>query len=127
MNETGDPVRWSARSGEAGTVVLRADMDAGWHIYAVRPAPPPVGGDPMSMGGGPLPTRVTVDGSPAAVAEPEPHAAFDPGFDRTVLTHDGSVELVVATDAPALSVTYQACNGATCLPPKTVIVRGETC
>lgn len=120
-----EPVTWSVERAGAD-VVLRAAIEAPWHVYALRPPPPDVldGPDAWAAGPGPAPTRVTVEapGTVSAVLEPEPEAVFDPGFGRTVLVHHGPLELRVTTDADRLTVTYQACDGQRCLPPVTVAV-----
>ena len=76
-----NPVQWSAaapagtvRPGGTVTVEVTAQMDAGWHIYALAQPRPPIA------------TTITVPaGQPFALAgeigAPTPRSAFDQSFD----------------------------------------------
>lgn len=104
-------------------MLLDASIDEGWHIYSIRPAGlVPLPGDVSRSG----PTSTFVAASPPYavldVVEPEPESSFDPGFDLPVLVHHGDITISLLTDAPAVTVTYQACNGSTCLPPRQVVL-----
>ncbi len=126
------PVTWSAsartkdaRAGEVAVVALRAQMQAGWHIYA-----------PTTPAGGPIVTTIEVaPGAKLARAgkttQPLPLRKFDKGFGIEVETFEKDVTfgvpLKLASDAKgsvkaALRVRFQACNARVCLPPKTVTV-----
>lgn len=130
-----NPAKWSAlakttdaRAGEVGTVELRAQLEAGWHIYA-----------PTTPAGGPIPTKIEVaPGSRATlagkIAQPKPVRKMDAGFGIETETFEKAVTfgvpLKIAGDAKTsvkgtFRVRYQACNEKLCLPPKTVSVPFE--
>jgi len=138
-----NPVKWSAvtrtsdaRRGEAATIELRAQMEAGWHIYA-----------PTTPAGGPIPTKIELaQGVNAriagAIAQPTPIRKLDKGFGITteifeksatfsvpIQIAQGGMKLGAKATAPsrgtvkgAFLVRFQACNARLCLPPKTVTV-----
>lgn len=111
------------RPGEELEVVIRADIEPGWHLYSMNLPP-----------GGPIPTRIEVVESPAFASagpavEPEPIPWFDPNFnletnyfaDRV----DFRVPVRVRDNAPpgeqelAVKIRFMACNDKSCLPPQT--------
>jgi len=131
-----NPVKWNAitrtsdaRRGEVATVELRAQLEAGWHIYA-----------PTTPSGGPIPTKIELSPNPGAkiagrIAQPNPIRKLDKGFGITTETFEKSVTFAVPIQIAqgakqgagnvlkgALSVRFQACNARVCLPPKTVSV-----
>jgi thiol:disulfide interchange protein DsbD len=133
-----DPVKWSLRAehgtksskqDEPGVVRLDAQIDEGWHLYALdQPA------------GGPIATTIKVsDGSPfeivGEIKTPQPTVRADQNFivDGKALetkffeqAASFEISLVALRDATldqlALNVRYQLCNDKFCLPPKTVKV-----
>jgi len=131
-----NPVKWSAvvrtsdvRRGEVATVELRAQLEAGYHIYA-----------PTTPSGGPIPTKIELAPNPnvkiaGAIAQPAPIRKLDKGFGVTTETFEKAatfaVPIQIARDAKpagadkvegAFNVRFQACNARLCLPPKTVSV-----
>jgi hypothetical protein len=129
-----NPVAWSianapkkpVKPGEAFTLRLVAEIQAGWHVYSIDQRP-----------GGPIPAEISLAGGqpfePAASVEgPKPHSIFDPNFDMQVAFYarkaDFRVPVKTAGDAPPgkrtllVEARYQCCNDKECLPPKTVKV-----
>ena len=111
----------NARAGEVAKVVVTAEMDSEWKIYALR-----------DQGEGPIATRVTVLGDiikdSGLVEEDEPIEKYDDGFLTETKTHQGGAVFV----APILLkkdispgdynlevvVLFQVCNESLCYPPK---------
>ena len=111
----------NARAGEVAKVVVIAEMDSEWKIYALR-----------DQGEGPIATRVTVLGDiikdSGLVEEDEPIEKYDDGFLTETKTHQGGAVFV----APILLkkdispgdynlevvVLFQVCNESLCYPPK---------
>ena len=111
----------NARAGEVAKVVVTAEMDSEWKIYALR-----------DQGEGPIATRVTVLGDiikdSGLVEEDEPIEKYDDGFLTETKTHQGGAVFV----APVLLkkdispgdynlevvVLFQVCNESLCYPPK---------
>jgi thiol:disulfide interchange protein len=134
------PAKWSLatadqqkalKKGESATVELKADIDEGWHLYALDQPP-----------GGPIATTIRlIDeipfefsgkiNSPAPLVKPDPNFQGADGkalqtkyFEKSVIF---SVPLSATRNAADLSVLalvvrFQLCNDTTCLPPKTVEV-----
>ncbi|MEO7539241.1 MAG: protein-disulfide reductase DsbD domain-containing protein, partial [Pyrinomonadaceae bacterium] len=133
------PARWSlSSSGQTGTikagetvkVILKADVDAGWHLYALE-----------QPEGGPVATSIVVtQGSSVTIsdtiASPKPIQKNDPlftGLDGKPLVtkyYANGASFTVPLKASAdiaiadvsLDVRFQLCNDTVCLPPKTVRV-----
>ncbi len=125
------PVRWTAAApsapiapGATTSITLKANIDDGWHIYAINQGP-----------GGPTPTRITLAPEQpftlagALRASAPPRAEMDPSFGINVLTHEKSAAFVVPVrldpsarsgiDTVHVNARYQACNASLCLPPQT--------
>ncbi len=130
-----NPAKWtlesetkgrSLKSGEAVNIILKAEIEPGWHLYALD-----------QQAGGPIATTIKVaEGRPfelvGTVRSPNPKTAPDPNFivdgkpletkyfeDRVALelTLKATAE---ASDADfAVDVRYQLCNDSFCLPPRT--------
>jgi thiol:disulfide interchange protein DsbD len=133
-----EAVRWSLSSPSAGQMIkagesihsdLKADIDDGWHLYALdQPA------------GGPIPTTIKItDGSPFSlsgqIAAPKPTVKPDPNFivdgkpietkfyERSaVFQIDAAANVDVSAEQFALNIRFQLCNDKFCLPPKTLKV-----
>ena len=137
--ETPKPIQWtlSATTGttlplrKGATVVahLHANIQSGWHLYALDQEP-----------GGPTATRINVsDGQPFAlngnIDQPVPMSAIDPNFnlethfyqDEVTFTIPLKVVATVKSKPPAVSVDvlYQTCNDTMCLPPTVAHLTSE--
>ena len=111
----------NARAGEVVKVVITAEMDSEWKIYALR-----------DQGEGPIATRITVLGDiikdSGLVEEDEPIKKYDDGFLTETKTHQGGAVFI----APILLkkdlspgdynleavILFQVCNESLCYPPK---------
>jgi len=125
------PVHWSLKVAPAGapvpgttlTATAIAEIDAGWHVYALTQGP-----------GGPHALEVSVQKSPVfslagRPTSPPPTKAFDPNFNMETEFHEGSatitIPIKVAKAAPGgaatlkVDVSFQTCNERLCLPPAT--------
>ena len=125
----------SVRAGEVVNIIVKAEMDAEWKIYALR-----------DQGEGPIATRVVVTGeiieASGLVWEDEPVEKYDDGFLTTTRTHQGGAifkaPILVKSDLSpgkynlSVNVLFQVCNASLCYPPKeevltiTVTVEGGT-
>lgn len=129
------PIRWSATDGQASakagdTIVVRvaAEIDEGWHLYALDP-----------IEGGPIPTRLGVAPAPPfsllekEIDKPEPKRALDRNFGVETAYYEESatfgLPVAIAKSAPAgervveISARFQACNESMCLKPETQTLR----
>ena len=124
-----DAASGSLKVGDSIKVRLKADIDEGWHLYALdQPA------------GGPIPTTIKVaDGSPFTIygdiTSPKPTIKADPNFivddkpidtkffEKTVSFNiQAKTTADTSADALGLNVRFQLCNDKFCLPPKTLKV-----
>ena len=125
----------SVRAGEVVNIIVTAEMDAEWKIYALR-----------DQGEGPIATRVVVTGeiieASGLVWEDEPVEKYDDGFLTRTRTHQGGAifkaPILVKSDLSpgkynlSVNVLFQVCNASLCYPPKeevltiTVTVEGGT-
>ena len=111
-----DPVR----AGEVATIIVNAEMDDEWRIYALR-----------NQGKGPVASKVTVSGKVVdeigMVFEKEPVVKYDDAFETTTRTHHGGTSFeapfLIKNEIPAgkhdveVAVLYQVCNATLCYPP----------
>lgn len=133
------PAKWSLppeisgktlKSGETFRVALKADIDPGWHLYALdQPA------------GGPVATTIKVDEntpfeiggdieSPKPVVKADANFKDDNGKSLETRSFEKSAQFNVPlkalkdanTDEIALVVRFQVCNDTTCIPPKSLRV-----
>ncbi len=125
------PVHWSLKVSPSGavapgatiTATATAEIDAGWHVYALTQGP-----------GGPHALEVSVQKSPVfsmsgRPTSPAPTKAFDPNFNMETEFHEGSatitIPIKVAKPAPGgaatlkIDMSFQTCNERLCLPPTT--------
>lgn len=120
------PVRWRtivkvSPDGSRGTVTFKALISPGWHLY-----------DTSLPDGGPKPTSIDLSGSEGIVfttapkASREPAESFDDMFGLKLAWWDANVDFSApfkVTDADKArlkaSITYMACDGSTCQPPRT--------
>jgi thiol:disulfide interchange protein DsbD len=132
------PVKWSLAlepaSGQAApggklTAVVTAAIDEGWHVYA-----------PDEANVGPRPVELTIVKSPVFAAAgkfeaPEPEREMDEAFGQITAsyTDEATFRLPVAVAAAApggphaleIDISFQACDGNICLPPKAVRVKAS--
>jgi thiol:disulfide interchange protein DsbD len=130
------PIKWSlavepasgqAAAGATLTAVVSASIDEGWHVYA-----------PDDANVGPRPVELTVVKNPVFAAAgklvaPEPEREMDQAFGQITASYADSatfrLPVTVAADAPAgpqvleIDVSFQACDGNICLPPKAARVK----
>lgn len=130
-----NPIQWSLKPkvstesikpGERFIVELVAQIDKGWHLYSTE-----------RIEGGPIPTRIVLAGgqpfeAAGEIEAPAPDSSYDPNFQVTTESYDGSVSFAIpvraALDSPAgphhlkVEVRYQACTRTLCLPPELLIV-----
>ncbi len=123
-----DPVQWSLApmaakiaTGQTAVLRLEAKLDEGWHLYS-----------PTTPEGGPIPTTIALQDSPAVsafrVLEPKPERKFDPNFNLDTETFEKSAVFYILADLKKDAATgplqltalmrYQACNDRLCLPPR---------
>jgi len=119
------PVHWSYAAKKTGaneaTVLIRATMDDGWHIYSQ-----------YVKEGGPVKTSFTFPASKiytvvGKTIEPTPITKFEKAFgidvsyfEKTV-TFQQKIKLKSATGATVKGqLEYMTCNDQKCLPPETV-------
>jgi hypothetical protein len=109
--------------GRTATVELSADVQEGWHVYALTQPP-----------GGPTALHVTLDdndvaqlvGVPSATIPEKRHdASFD--LETQFYSHSFALRLPVRLMQPAagrqlipVSVRFQTCSDRECQPPRTV-------
>ena len=115
----------SARAGEVINIIVSADMDAEWKIYALR-----------DQGEGPIATQVVVTGNPIEAAgmvqEAEPIEKYDDGFLTNTRTHQGGAtftapvllksDLTPGSYTLTVNVLFQVCNASLCYPPKEEVL-----
>ena len=115
----------SARAGEVVNIIVTAEMEAEWKVYALR-----------DQGEGPIASKVTVTGDPVAeagmVLEDEPIEKYEEGFLTNTRTHQGgaifTAPILLKSDLEpgsydlSVSVLYQVCNASICYPPKEEIL-----
>ena len=110
----------NVRPGEVATIIVNAEMDDEWRIYALR-----------DQGKGPVASEVTISGDivkeVGMVMENDPIVKYDDAFETTTRTHHGGTSFeapfLVKSDFSAaeydieVSVLYQVCNATLCYPP----------
>ena len=110
----------NVRPGEVATIIVNAEMDDEWRIYALR-----------DQGKGPVASKVTISGDivqeVGMVMENDPIVKYDDAFETTTRTHHGGTSFeapfLVKSDFSAaeydikVSVLYQVCNATLCYPP----------
>jgi len=130
------PVKWSLAlepaSGQVSaggilTAVVSATIGEGWHVYA-----------PDEANVGPRPVELTIVKNPVFTAAgkfeaPEPEREMDQAFGQITASYAEAatfrLPVAVAADAAAgphvieIDVSFQACDGNICLPPKAARVK----
>jgi len=126
------PVQWAGtvqartpiRQGSAFAVDLKADIQAGWHVYGL-----------VQVAGGPTPLRVSLDDNDVAqaagtVSATVPVKKHDTSFDLETQFYLQTLKLHLplqvkqhagtSKQTVPVSIRYQACSEQTCLPPRTI-------
>lgn len=112
-------VEWSvAVDNESSTVLVRADIAEGWHLYSQH----------INNEIGPIPTTIefvpnsdyTLIGN---TKEPESLKAYDPNFEGELNFFKDEVvfaQQVKASKSAVIEgvITYMVCNDVMCLPPR---------
>jgi len=130
------PIKWSlalepasgqASAGGTLTAVVTAAIEDGWHVYA-----------PDEGNVGPRPVELTIVKNPVFTAAgkfeaPEPEREMDQAFGQITASYADTatfrLPVAVAADAAAgphvmeIDVSFQACDGNICLPPKAARVK----
>jgi Disulphide bond corrector protein DsbC len=122
--QTPDPrVDWAASWSNPTTLELTAQVEDGWHVYALTQQP-----------GGPISLRVSIDDNPVAgiAGAPSgstPETRLDPSFNLQTEFYTSSfavhVPISLKPNAGAgqpipVSIRFQACSARECKPPKTI-------
>ena len=118
------------RAGEVSTIVVEAEMEQEWRVYALR-----------DQGKGPVASKVTLRSEIikdiGLVLEEEPVVKYDDAFETTTRTHHGGTSFqapfLVKNDIDPgvyeveVEVLYQVCNATLCYPPnkETLKVKAE--
>lgn len=124
LSQIQDPVKWSfdveAVDENEVDLVIRADIDEGWHLYS------------QDAGDGPIPTsfsffeneQIKVKGK---VEEGIPHEEYDPNFESVLKFFDTKAvfkqRIKLLTQESTLlkgELQFMVCNDAMCLPPEWV-------
>ncbi len=128
-----NPIKWSLKvapktftAGEKFTAKLTAQIEEGWHLYALEEVP-----------NGPRPTRITLAAEQpfelsGDIESPVPISKFDENFGVETQFYEESATFnlpikIISTAKPGntnlvVQTRYQVCNERLCLPPKTVRV-----
>lgn len=127
------PVQWSAKfassasalhPGAKVTLNLTANIDSGWHVYAVsQPPDSPVIATEISV---PARQPIALSGD---ISAPQPISRMDPtiGKQTDFYENSASFTLPLKVDKKArpgkhsfeVDVRFQACSSRLCLPPRT--------
>ncbi|MBT6940538.1 MAG: thioredoxin fold domain-containing protein [Candidatus Marinimicrobia bacterium] len=111
-----------ARAGEIVKMDITLHAEDEWHIYSI-----------YESAEGPLQTAIEIYGNAISetkpVQEPEPHHAYDSGFDTETYFHEGTTTFTTEfklrkSITPgeyeiSADVFYQICNAQICYPPTT--------
>jgi cytochrome c biogenesis protein CcdA/thioredoxin-related protein len=122
-----DPVKWTfeieAVDENEVDLIIRADIDAGWHLYS------------QDAGDGPVPTSFTFFENEniktkGKVKEGEPHEEYDPNFESILRYFDTEAifkqRIKLLTEESTLlkgELQFMVCNDAMCLPPEWVDIQ----
>ncbi|MBT3479295.1 MAG: DUF255 domain-containing protein [Candidatus Marinimicrobia bacterium] len=118
-------VESTARAGEVVNIIVTAEMEAEWKIYALR-----------DQGEGPIASKVVVTGNAIQAAgkvlEEDPTEKYDDGFLTNTRTHEGGATFTAPVRlksnlAPgsydvSVNVLYQVCNASLCYPQKEEVL-----
>jgi len=122
------PVKWSAstenKTGQSATIVLKATIDKGWHLYAQH-----------IDEGGPIPTEfefLNQKGNYTLIGETSEEKGienFDEIFEMNIKYFENEAVfkqqiklLNKSLNAVEAEVTFMVCDDAKCLPPDTISI-----
>jgi thiol:disulfide interchange protein DsbD len=127
-----DPIRWSIRrvpdakpvkpadSGKQLTVVVTAQIDPGWHLYALTQVP----GGPQATAISVAPPVFAING---AIEASDTRREIDPNFNIETEFHENRATFGVPVRSAEntkpgrhplrVTVSYQTCDDRICLPP----------
>jgi thiol:disulfide interchange protein DsbD len=127
--QTPTPIHWSMKrpdaaalaAGKTFAVDVTAEIEAGWHLYALVEPP------------GPIPTAITIPkGGPFSIdgdiGTLPPKKAFDPGFGVETEFYEEHTTFTVPVRIASgtkgkltltIDAMFQTCNDRMCLPPTT--------
>jgi len=121
-----EPQQGTFKSGDQAKVVLRAELEEGWHLYAMEQPP-----------GGPIATSIKVPEQATfdisgPISSPKPITQFDSNFNIDTKffknSADFGIPLIFDSETPTdkieLDVRFQLCTDTLCLPPQTIRVSG---
>jgi thiol:disulfide interchange protein DsbD len=132
------PAKWGLDSEAKGKLltkdqafkaVLKADIDPGWHLYALdQPKGGPIATTIKIPGGAPFEITGNIE-SPKPEVKPDPNFMVD-GKPLETRSFEKSASFTVplkaladgSADALALVVRFQLCNDTTCIPPRNIKV-----
>jgi thiol:disulfide interchange protein DsbD len=135
-----DPGKWSLSSSAQGKtlsagdtlkVMLRAEIESGWHLYALdQPAGGPIATTIKLTEGKPFEVTGAITSTPKPTSKTDPLFTGDDGKPLVTRTFTDSVTFdiplkatgEVAADSLSFDVRFQVCDETRCLPPKTVRV-----
>jgi len=122
-----DPVKWNfeieAVDENEVDLIIRADIDAGWHLYS------------QDAGEGPVPTSFTFFENEniktkGKVKEGVPHEEYDPNFESVLRYFDTEAifkqRIKLLTEESTLlkgELQFMVCNDGMCLPPEWVDIQ----
>ena len=133
-----NPVKWSLEvekpikslaKGDIFKVVLQAEIDQGWHLYALE-----------KTAGGPIATRIsTAENSPfelGKIESPPPLEVADSAFGVTTKFYENAVKFDLPfkvsdsferdSSQLKIKIRFQVCNDEMCLPPTNLIVESSS-
>lgn len=131
------PVKWSlsvkntSRSPSKGNLfnaVLKAEIQKGWHLYAME-----------KTEGGPIATRITVINESlfelGKIIAPKPLESEDSSFNATTKYYEDLVTFTLpikvlqtfesVMNNLKIKVRFQSCNSEMCLAPRTVLIESN--
>jgi thiol:disulfide interchange protein DsbD len=123
------PIHWSMKrpdaaalaAGKTFPVDVTAEIDAGWHLYALVEPPGPIATAITIPKGGPF----SIDGDIGILP---PKKAFDPSFGAETEFYEEHTTFTVPVRIAAgtkgkqtltIEAMFQTCNDRMCLPPTT--------
>ena len=112
--------------GENFTAVLSAEIERGWHLYALE-----------KIDGGPIPTRIALaENQPFELGKidaPKPLETDDAVFGVVTKFYENSVKFTLPLQVLQnpeksklqIKVRYQICSDEMCLPPQSLLIEAD--